>query len=266
MSNAAHRGRAYCGTGFFEALAITVSSPLLSIMLLTSLVSADFMEYSDDFSGATLDPFWIEDNVEIPGATITQGGGVLTIDVPVAPSDHSDAQLVSAVSLPLGNFTASVDFLLPQGNAMAWLYARQAPLGVSGVHRFGVYLWDNDRYNVWYSNDDFYGAKYCRGSFGNERTTWHRLELQYDAHAKVIGAYVDDIFLHSATLHLTDFLITLKVKDDDYYGPGPSRVQFDNFQFSYQVVPEPSSLILLVTCAGSLLGLAWLLARKRREA
>jgi len=241
-----------------------VLAVLFPFLLSTSPVIADVVQYSDDFSGATLNAFW-EENVQIPGATITQAGGVLTIDSPTAPSGFLDAGVISTAPLPLGDFTASVDFLVPQGSVMAWLHASQSPTSDPDAHLFGAYLWDLSEYNVWYRNDGFSGSKFGRNAFGDEDTTWHRLELSYDALTTTMSAYVDDIFLKSGSVVLDNFVVTLKMKDSNTYGRGPSSVQFDNFQFSYSSVPEPSSLILVVTCAGSLFGIARLRARKRKR-
>lgn len=146
---------------------------------------------------------------------------------------------------------------------MAWLYASQSPVGDPDTHRFGVYLWDHSQYNVWYHNDEFSGWKYGRAAFEDENTTWLRLGLRYDAPTTTMSAYVDDLFVQSGSVGLGNFVVTLRMKDSTAYGRGPSTVQFDNFQFSYPPVPEPSSLILVITCAGSLLGIAGSRGRKR---
>lgn len=197
--------------------------------------------FSDDFSDGVIDEFW-NAFYDIPGSEISEAGGKLTISVPADQSDYFDTGLESAsvYSCEGQGFESSVDFRVPEGisNSMAWLSASFHPQGPSsGI--YGVYPHLGTSYNIWYRNEDGYGWEYGMDTFSDEDTAWHTLKLVYDADTVTASAYVDNIFLNSKTVDLTNFRVAISAKAS--LNTGPFTVEFDNFQ----IVPEPTTVALL---------------------
>ncbi len=213
----------------------------VSSLMLPSDVFADILCFSDDFSGTTLNPFWTLYNTGIPTGKATVEGGVLAISDQVAPNKYVDIGVRSNSTRPLESFTTSVDFRVIEGSAMPWLMVWQYPSQHPHNNWFGVYLYNRHEYFIWYRNagTDF-KTIHCRNAFGDETTHWHNFKLVYDATTKEISAYLDNTFLQSSMVDLSNAVVGLSMKDNTDFGAGPNKIQFDNF--TYQTVPEPSSI------------------------
>ena len=228
----------------------SLQSLVAAIAVLTCLstpaVAAGVL-YVDDFSDATLNPFW-ETRIEDPGFSIIQNSGMLTIDSPTAPSAHLNASIDSVGRYGGTDFAVSVDYRVPQGNAMAWLTIGQDP-GVGNPETFGMYLFGFQDYRRWLDNATNFGGQVVQANFGNERTVWHNFKISYDASAQSASAFIDNVMVSTESVNLDNSFIRLNMKDSSVYGPGPSQVQFDNFHLSaVSAVPEPSSAVALLGC------------------
>jgi hypothetical protein len=82
-------------------------------------------------------------------------------------------------------------------------------------------------YNIWYKNRDGSGWEPGRSAFGDENMAWHKLKLFYDGDTKTITSYVDNIFLNSKYVDLTNFEIGISSKV--FANKPASTVEFDNF-------------------------------------
>ncbi|MCR9206818.1 MAG: Ig-like domain-containing protein [bacterium] len=204
----------------------------VTITASTSTVSSLAQRYVDDFSGPTIDSFW-NVSAAIPGSTITQVDGALRIHSPTAPSTFTDSKVESATIFSGSDFEASVEFRVPEGNAMAWLTLGRRPLGQGTPQTYGLYLHRAANYFTWLANDSFTGSKFARNNFGDERTEWHQLKLKYDAKTMTATSFVNGIAVNSDSVNLDRVVVRLNMKNRETEGLGPSTIEFDNFQFSF---------------------------------
>ena len=198
------------------------------IYAIENVEGADFF---DDFEDEVIDPFWVilTDN-DCPASQVRETIGVLTINVPANLTDYCDTGLKTAMSHSWKRFEASVDFRVPQGNSMAWLTAVVHPDNGRDSGYWCVYYFDQGSsadYYTWLRNNEIYGWERCMRAFGDENTAWHTFKLTYDAETMIANAYVDDIFLNSRTVDLTNFRISISAKAPS--GIPASTVEFDNF-------------------------------------
>ena len=197
-------------------------------------------EFFDDFEDEVIDPFWVilTDN-DCPASQVRETIGVLTINVPANLTDYCDTGLKTAMSHSWKRFEASVDFRVPQGNSMAWLTAVVHPDNGRDSGYWCVYYFDQGwtaNYYTWHRNNENYGRERCMRAFGDESTAWHTFKLTYDAETMIANAYVDDIFLNSKTVDLTNFRISISTKAPA--GIPASTVEFDNFRLVYAGPPD----------------------------
>ncbi|MCC9655500.1 Ig-like domain-containing protein [Rhodopirellula halodulae] len=212
--------------------AVVDGTQTVTITASTSTASSLAQQYVDDFSGPTIDSFW-NVSAAIPDSTITQVDGVLRIHSPTAPSTFTDSKVESATIFSGSDFEASVDFRVPDGNAMAWLTLGRRPQGQGTPQTYGLYLYRAANYFTWLANDSFTGSMSARSGFGDERTQWHQLKLQYNAETMTATSFVDGVEVNSDSVNLDHAVVILNMKDRDSEGLGPSTIEFDNFQFSY---------------------------------
>lgn len=199
----------------------------------TITASAAPMTFTDDFSSNQVDPFWNFDS-ENPNAIISQVGGRLTIHSPIAPEEFLDAGLESATIYPKSDFVASVDFRVPNGNALPWLSLAQYAEETPDSHVYGLYLYQASEYRVWQDDNVTVGNTLVADGFGDERTTWHRMRLEYDANTMTVTSFIDDTQLDSFVLDLDQAVVRIFMKDNRLYASdGGSTIEFDNFEFSY---------------------------------
>lgn len=146
--------------------------------------------FSDNFNDGMLHPTWqvgqsdwIEESngeLRFHGTTVHSGWGVGGWGARVG-------------SFPEGDFEVSADFRIPQfdgpGTRLIYLQARSwdQTVGIFYSYGFGyrVQTWNPRGFSEWLY------------PFGNERTTFHRMKLTYDAATETVAGYVDDIFVGS---------------------------------------------------------------------
>jgi hypothetical protein len=121
---------------------------------------------------------------------------------------------------------------------MAWLSASSPSVGGDV---YGVYLHLGSDYNIWYRNQDGYGWELGRRAFGDEDTAWHTLKLVYDGEIKAITAYLDNIFLNSKNVDLTNVEISISAKV--FANMPATSVEFDNVVIRTNVGTEPGGLV-----------------------
>ncbi len=181
--------------------------------------------FSDDFNDGVINSSWVKFN-SIPRAQVTEPNGRLRISAPNTPTGWTTAGLRLATVYPLQSFECSVDFRVPQGNPIAELGAYDAYYD----NAWWVIYQHPYNYSTLYINEDWPDGQWewVRDAFGNENTAWHKLKMTYDAHSMTATAYVDDIFLNSKTMDLTNFRIEVFMVAD-YWMSVPLTVEFDNF-------------------------------------
>ncbi len=226
--------------------AVVDGTQTVTITASTSTVSSLAQQYVDDFSGPTIDSFW---NVSagIPDSTITQVDGALRIHSPTAPSTFTDSKVESATIFSGSDFEASVDFRVPEGNAMAWLTLGRRPQGQGTLQTYGLYFFGENHYRVWLHNDEFTGHKLVQNRFGDEQTQWHQLKLTYDADTMTATSYIDGVAVNTESVIMDRAIIRLNMKDGNNLGPTPATIEFDNFQFSYGAAIASGSATIDVT-------------------
>ncbi|WP_438811106.1 Ig-like domain-containing protein [Rhodopirellula halodulae] len=212
--------------------AVVDGTQTVTITASTSTASSLAQQYVDDFSGPTIDSFW-NLRAAIPDSTITQVDGVLRIHSPTAPSTFTDSKVESATIFSGSDFEASVDFRVPDGNAMAWLTLGRRPQGQATPQTYGLYFFGENHYRVWLQNDEFTGQKFVQNRIGDEQTQWHQLKVTYDADTMTATSYVDGVAVNTESVIMDRAIVRLNMKDGSNLGPTPATIEFDNFQFSY---------------------------------
>ncbi|MEP0347863.1 Ig-like domain-containing protein [Rhodopirellula bahusiensis] len=226
--------------------AVVDGTQTVTITASTSTVSSLAQQYVDDFSGPTIDSFW-NVSAAIPDSTITQVDGALRIHSPTAPSTFTDSKVESATIFSGSDFEASVDFRVPEGNAMAWLTLGRRPQGQGTPQTYGLYFFGENHYRVWLHNDEFTGHKFVQNRFGDEQTQWHQLKLTYDADTMTATSYIDGVAVNTESVIMDRAIIRLNMKDGSNLGPTPATIEFDNFQFSYGAAIASGSATINVT-------------------
>ncbi|MEQ9410795.1 MAG: choice-of-anchor Q domain-containing protein, partial [Fuerstiella sp.] len=217
-----------------------------TVEITASTVSRVSDTFTDTFSASSINPFWTV-FTGIPGSTVTQTGGVLRLESPTAPSGFLDTGLRSAATFGDADVVASVDFRIPQGGAMSWLNLAAGPQGAAR-QVYGIYHFPPENtYRVWIDNNTTQGSVSGRNEFGNESTSWHRLQIRYDADTTTAEAFVDGVSVNTATVGLNDGSVSLFMKDSSSLGSGPTVIEFDNFSYTADTAIADGSASLDVT-------------------
>jgi len=215
---------------------VLVHGMLVFSLVVNSNLCADSPEFVDSFDDGTFGSFWTTFS-SIPGAQVKQIGGRLRIDVPTMPDEYKGAGIRSKSTFGLQSFECSVDFRVSQGNSMAWLTASVHPDNGQDTGYWCAYYFDTGSqadYYVWFKsidmNKDDGPWLHCMPAFGDESNNWHTFKLVYDADTMNASAFVDDFFLSSRIVDLSNFRISVSTKAGSYMS-APSTVEFDNFRF-----------------------------------
>lgn len=205
-----------------------------TVTLSAEATSLQVDTYSDDFSAAEIDPFWTITN-EIPGASVTQADGKLTITSPTPPNAFLDTGLQSSQLYFDSDFIASVRFRVPEGNALPWLALFGDAEETPQTHVYGLYLHQVSTYRVWQDNNVTVGNTLVGSAYGDERFNWHEMRIEYDADTNVATSFLDDLPLNQFELNLDQAVVRIFMKDSLEFGDdGTSVVEFDDFEFSYR--------------------------------
>jgi hypothetical protein len=208
---------------------IVITGDVWSFTTVSEFTTVGFL---DDFNNGVIDSFWINYST-MPGVQVTEADGKLRISVAVTPPD-SYAGLRGVTTYPLQSFECSVDFRVPEGDPVAELLA------------YGIYsdfYWQHfydhpGYYNICYRNTDGPNCVDAGPAFGDEDTAWHRLKMIYDGDSMTNSAYIDDTFITSKPVDLTNFQIYLLMWGNSGM-TAPLTVEFDNFKF-VSVIPLAS--------------------------
>jgi hypothetical protein len=157
-------------------------------------------DFAEDFQDGVLAPAWL---VERNGCTVVETSGALHITGTSQQTPWAGNGVHTGFLFPAGDFTVSVDFKVPtfsgsggppltylqvaseSGNTVGLFY----DYPYQGALGYRVQAWsDPQQFSSWLSR------------FGDEKTAFHRMRLEYRASSKTVTGWVDSRLVGSLVL------------------------------------------------------------------